>query len=90
MGTGRAGNGIGVHQVLRPRSFARGSPVADYWLTRCEGFSTAAAGGVGRPSARVEAVVLDDHGLRARALIVRQVLGLWSDLKLEQGVTRHG
>jgi hypothetical protein len=71
--------------VVRDRSFPIGSPVCDYWLSRCEGFTVRAGGrslGVverlafGMPAGRVEALVLHKRHRRRRALDTGQVLAV--------------
>src|SRR5947207_14117348 len=55
--------------VVRERSFSRGSPVCDYWLSRCEGFVVRAGG---RTVGVVEAVAASDPLGRADELLVRR------------------
>jgi putative intracellular protease/amidase len=55
--------------VVRDRSFSRGSPVCDYWLSRCEGFVVRAGG---RTVGIVEAVEATDPLGRAEELLVRR------------------
>jgi len=71
--------------VVRDRSFPNGSPVCDYWLSRCEGFTVRAGGrslgiverlAFGMPAGRVEALVLRKRRRRRRALAAGQVLAV--------------
>jgi hypothetical protein len=55
--------------VVRDRSFSRGSPVCDYWLSRCEGFVVRAGG---RTVGVVETVAASDSLGRAEELLVRR------------------
>jgi hypothetical protein len=70
--------------VVRDRSFPSGSPVCDYWLSRCEGFTVRAGsrtlGVVDRlayaSGGRVHTLVLRRRHRRARPLETRQVLAV--------------
>jgi hypothetical protein len=53
--------------IAPDRSFPNGSPVCDYWLTRCEGFAVRAGH---RTLGVVEAVAHD--GSHARAVVLRK------------------
>ena len=58
--------------VVRDRSFSRGSPVCDYWLSRCEGFVVRSGG---RTLGTVEAVAASDPLGRADELLIRRRRG---------------
>jgi hypothetical protein len=64
-----AAQGTRPAMVVRDRSFSRGNPVCDYWLTRCEGFVVRAGG---RILGVVEAVEGTDPTGRAEELVVRR------------------
>lgn len=56
--------------MLAPdRSFPNGSPVCDYWLSRCEGFTVRAGH---RTLGVVEAVAHDGYAGRANRLVLRK------------------
>jgi hypothetical protein len=70
--------------VVRDRSFPNGSPVCDYWLSRCEGFTVRAGsrnlGVVDRlafaTGGRVHTLVLQRRHRRSRPLEAGQVLAV--------------
>jgi hypothetical protein len=61
--------GTRSRMVVRDRSFSRGTPVCDYWLSRCEGFVVRAGG---RTLGVVETVAASDTLGRAEELLVRR------------------
>ena len=55
--------------IAPDRSFPNGSPVCDYWLSRCEGFTVRAGH---RTLGVVEAVAHEGHAGRAHRLVLRK------------------
>lgn len=76
--------------VVRDRSFPNGSPVCDYWLSRCEGFTVRAGsrnlGVVERlafaSGGRVQSLVLHRRRRRSRPIEAGQVLAVVPARKL--------
>jgi hypothetical protein len=84
--------------VVRDRSFPNGSPVCDYWLTRCEGFTVRAGGrnlgvverlGFAAVGARVDTLVVRKRHRRSRALESGQVLAVVPARRLLLARRRH-
>lgn len=68
-------------EPLQPRRFDSGSPVAAYWLTRCEGFRVVVRH---RDAGTVEQTVFDDDPLRPFAVRVRRSRGRTALLPLAE------